>query len=477
MILAIAVISCEDQHQNSGATPSALVLSPADSRAITSRLIETAEPASDDEFEEPVATIETTPDLPFEEPVATTETTPDLPFEEPVATPEQTEEIPFEELIATPEPTPSVESFFQPVATPTRLTQIDYASEEWDDVWLCGNERALARDVYGVRYELVDPFLYSDLTPAANGFEFPCSVFTEAGWNDLWIYAAGTPNHDFESTLGCCATVQERLWSIPLKPELSQEDPVPAPARGAIAVTVTGVAIYGPEEGPGGDAVASEFGYFEEDRQPVDLGVCGGHSGPGGEYHYHYDSHCMHWHQEGYTDMSEYALDVAESVISEVLGFAFDGFPIYSTYEDDLSGETIENTSSYRLKEAKDGYGGIDDYEFVEGLGTLDECNGHFGPTPEGPEGIYHYHSTLKNGDGDLGFPYFPLCYKGVVKEENYVGELVPPEGFWDRVWWDSLIPPPMGGLEHGMPSELFHSSGLAPLGDGGMGLPPPPGQ
>ncbi|MFP6570919.1 MAG: hypothetical protein VB815_10510, partial [Dehalococcoidia bacterium] len=201
LILAIAVISCEDQHQNSGATPSALVLSPADSRAITSRLIETAEPASDDEFEEPVAT---------------TETTPDLPFEEPVATPEQTEEIPFEELIATPEPTPSVESFFQPVATPTQLTQIDYASREWDDVWLCGNERALARDVYGVRYELVDPFLYSDLTPAANGFEFPCSVFTEAGWNDLWIYAAGTPNHDFESTLGCCATVQERLWSIPL---------------------------------------------------------------------------------------------------------------------------------------------------------------------------------------------------------------------------------------------------------------------
>jgi len=86
------------------------------------------------------------------------------------------------------------------------------------------------------------------------------------------------------------------------------------------------------------------------------------------------------------------------------------------------------------LKDGKDGYGGIDDYEFIEGIGTLDECNGHFGATPEVPEGIYHYHSTLKNGDGDLGFPYFPLCYKGVVNEENYVTDLEAPYGFWDLV-------------------------------------------
>jgi hypothetical protein len=427
LILAIAVISCEDQHLNSGAAPSALTLSPTESPATTSRLIETAEPTSDDEPEEPVAATETTPELPSEEPVATTEPTP---------------ESRFEELIATPEPTPSIGSLFQPVATPTRpteLIQIDYASEEWDDVWLCGNERAL-------QYESVEVTVYADLTPAANGETWPCSVFTAAVFTNLWIYAAGTPNHDFESTLGCCATFQQRLWTIPLKPKLSNEDPVPAPERGAIAVTVTGVAIYGPEEGPGGDAVASEYGYFEEDRQPVDLGVCGGHSGPGGEYHYHYDSNCMHWHDEGRTDMSEYVLDVAESVISKVLGFAFDGFPIYGTYEDDSSGETIETTSSFRLKDGKDGYGGIDDYEFIEGVGTLDECNGHFGATPEVPEGIYHYHSTLKNGDGDLGFPYFPLCYKGVVNEENYVTDPEAPYGFWELVNGpgSNLLPSPL---------------------------------
>ena len=408
-----------------------MTLPPNASPATTSPLIATVEPASDDESEEPVATTE------------------------------PTAKSRFEELIATREPTPFAQALTL-VATPTRpteLIQIDYASEEWDDVWLCGNEKYLQYQslTAGMGTD-VEMSVYADLTPAAYGETWPCSVFTAAVFTNLWIYAAGTPNHDFESTLGCCAAFQDRLWTIPLKPKLSNEDPVPAPERGAIAVTVTGVAIYGPEEGQGGDAVASEYGYFEEDRQPVDLGVCGGHSGPkadewayGGEYHYHYDSNCMHLHDEGRTNMSEYVVDVAESVISKVVGFAFDGFPIYGTYEVDSSGETIETTSSFRLK---DGYGGIDDYEFIEGIGTLDECNGHFGATPEVPEGIYDYHSTPKNGDGDLGFPYFPLCYKGVVNEENYVTDrgipaLEAPYGFWGLVMEPgaNLLPSPIETL------------------------------
>ena len=49
-----------------------------------------------------------------------------------------------------------------------------------------------------------------------------------------------------------------------------------APDRGAVAIGVNGVPIFGPEEGPGGDAVALHFDYFNEDRQPIELGlVCG----------------------------------------------------------------------------------------------------------------------------------------------------------------------------------------------------------
>ena len=41
-----------------------------------------------------------------------------------------------------------------------------------------------------------------------------------------------------------------------------------------------------------------------------------------------------------------------------------------------------------------------------EGLGDLDECNGRFGPTPEFPQGIYHYHVTAT-------FPFVSRLWKG----------------------------------------------------------------
>lgn len=46
------------------------------------------------------------------------------------------------------------------------------------------------------------------------------------------------------------------------------------------------------------------------------------------------------------------------------------------------------------------------DFEYVEGLGDLDQCNGRFGVTPEFPEGIYYYVVTDD-------FPFFTRCLKG----------------------------------------------------------------
>ena len=68
-----------------------------------------------------------------------------------------------------------------------------------------------------------------------------------------------------------------------------------------------------------------------------------------------------------------------------------------------------EMRSSYQLKEGETGYnGGTDDcVSMFKASGHPDVCNGHFGPTPEFPDGIYHYHSTMMNGESDMGFPYF----------------------------------------------------------------------
>jgi len=253
--------------------------------------------------------------------------------------------------------------------------------------------------------------------------KWKCQVDLSIKNGNLLIKSTGIPNHDFESGLGCCAEEGDYTWIIPSRPAIADELTW-APDRGPIAITVTGVAIFGPEEGPGGDAVALHFEYFEEDRQPIQIGVCGGHSA-GSFFHYHFDANCIHWHEENpnisMTEWKDYDRDKLDSKIhSPILGFAFDGFPIYGPFGWNYDKDVVEIKSSYRLKEGEDGYNGIDSWEYIEGLGDLDECNGRFSPTPEVPEGIYHYHSTQLNGEGIIGFPYFLLCYKGIVEESNF---------------------------------------------------------
>lgn len=279
----------------------------------------------------------------------------------------------------------------------------------FENVWLClDNSASLVDDYTTARQE-----------------NFQCRLEVEYTDTTVIIRANGIPSHDYESTLGCCASAQNYEWTIPLLPTDDTDGQLtPAPERGPIAFAVNGVAIFGPEDGPGGDAVALENGLYVENRQQIDLGICGGHSGPGGQYHYHWDANCMHWHPDTAKgqQFSDYSFDqLARGAHSPIIGFAFDGYPIYGIYGWNHAGNVKEMTSSYRLKTGgANGYNGIDDWEYVEGMGDLDECNGHFGPTPEVPEGIYHYHSTRLNGAGSLGFPYFLLCYHGIPDERNF---------------------------------------------------------
>lgn len=93
-----------------------------------------------------------------------------------------------------------------------------------------------------------------------------------------------------------------------------------------------------------------------------------------------------------------------------MIGFAADGFPIYGSFIRD-GGEVRKVQSSYRLrsgvKPSGDGQpGGIydglyrDDYEYVPGLGDLDECNGL------SVNGAYRYYITEE-------FPYVLGCFSG----------------------------------------------------------------
>jgi hypothetical protein len=275
---------------------------------------------------------------------------------------------------------------------------------------------------------------------------FQCEVSFSEQNNKMVMESNGIPNHDFLSTLGCCADEMDYTAYITMNPvndttggHSSTNCPAAAgrwecaPDRGAVAIGVNGVPIYGPEEGPGGDAVALHFDYFNEDRQPIELGWCAGHSaGPNG-YHYHYDANCIYWEPGTNEDMSDYDMSkIPTNQHSPIVGWAFDGFPIYGMYGFDDDGQTIRTiSSSYVIERTQDGgdqgYNGIDDWNYADGVGDLDECNGRFGPTPEFPEGIYHYVSTPVSGSptavtdtngntvGMIGFPYFLLCYHGVA--------------------------------------------------------------
>jgi len=55
------------------------------------------------------------------------------------------------------------------------------------------------------------------------------------------------------------------------------------------------------------------------------------------------------------------------------------------------------------------------DYEYIEGFGDLDECNGREGVTPEFPEGTYYYVITNE-------FPGVPRCFVGTPSDDFKLG-------------------------------------------------------
>jgi hypothetical protein len=121
------------------------------------------------------------------------------------------------------------------------------------------------------------------------------------------------------------------------------------------------------------------------------------HTQPDGTYHYHGNPKAL-FADDG-------------SAVSPVIGFAADGFAIRGSWIDD--GGTIRRvTSSYRLKSGtRDAVGNanpggtfdgtfVDDWEYVEGQGDLDECNGMT------VDGVYSYYVTD-------AFPWVLRCYRG----------------------------------------------------------------
>lgn len=118
---------------------------------------------------------------------------------------------------------------------------------------------------------------------------------------------------------------------------------------------------------------------------------------------------------------------------SPIIGFAYDGNPIYGPYgyqdPGNLSSAIARMTSSYKLKTTR--LGGpsttayplgsfVEDYEYLHRTGSLDENNGRFCVTPDYPAGTYAYFITIQANNTPV-YPYFlGKNYYSIPVDSNY---------------------------------------------------------
>lgn len=198
---------------------------------------------------------------------------------------------------------------------------------------------------------------------------------------------------------------------------------------GHIGTWTNGVSIFNALDG----FSYNDLGIWNQDAIPnegISFDDCLGHPAGNGEYHHHLNPTCLY--------------DDTDSLNhSPIIGFAFDGFPIYGAYAFGFTnglGNIKRMNSSYQLRNMSfrttkpdgtalnNGQFGpsidanyplgsfIEDYEYVAGSGDLDEYNGRFSITPEYPQGTYAYFVTIdENLKGVYPYVLGPQYYGNVT--------------------------------------------------------------
>jgi len=224
---------------------------------------------------------------------------------------------------------------------------------------------------------------------------------------------------------------QDFVFRIPRQPRHNDGSPVATPL-GHVGLWSNGVSIFNAKDAQSynnagiwnQNAVVVEGPSFDE---------CLGHPAPNGEYHHHLNPPCLYDEDDS-------------SRHSPIIGYAFDGYPVYGAYgyrNSDGSGGVTRMRSSYRLRAIDErntlpdgtilddsqrgptvstryprGYY-CEDYEYVEELGDLDGNNGRLCVTPEYPQGTYAYFVT-RDEKGEAAYPYtLGPAYYGVVAQDN----------------------------------------------------------
>lgn len=319
-------------------------------------------------------------------------------------------------------------------------------------------------------------YVQGNSTPISNAIE--ANVQT-VQYSSNWVYVSTNgipayPTGPFMDGNPSQATDQNAIFKFPLNPT-QNSGTLTATNMGNIGVFINGVALFDYRDGvawdgssnalcggpgnppcPGGpnatmpwnrDAVVAEKPGFDCSK---------GHPAQG-NYHHHQNPSAFNLDLNVISTVCDlyqaeglYTINTSEH--SPLIGFAYDGFPIYGAYgyaNADGTGGIVRMKSGYQLRNITsrthwaDGTDVTDgpavsttyplgyfreDYEFISHAGQedyLDEHNGRFCVTPEYPDGIYCYFATV-DANHNSAFPYVvgPTFYGNkVAAKVTSIGE------------------------------------------------------
>jgi hypothetical protein len=224
---------------------------------------------------------------------------------------------------------------------------------------------------------------------------------------------------------------QNFVFKITRNPQPALQDNLLLP-KGHIGVWSNGASIFEPSSG---DSFQNNNVWHVNAGKNISPNTikCDGMAAENGEFYNYIAPICIY-------DVSEV------KVHSPILGYAFDGYPIYGAYaytNADGSGGISRMESSYQIRQIIDRNtlpdGTIlsenlwgpkisnnyplghykEDYSYVAGSGNLDMHNGRFCITPEYPAGTYAYFATV-NEENNPAYPYtIGHSYYGIVQSGN----------------------------------------------------------
>ncbi len=275
-----------------------------------------------------------------------------------------------------------------------------------------------------------------------------------------WVYVTTNgipayPTGPFLDGNPSLATDQNAIFKFPLNPVQNTGTPT-ATTGGNIGVFINGVALFDYRDGvawntttntlcgglpgmspcPGGPGTAQSWNRDAIPAEKLGFDCSKGHPAMG-NYHHHQNPSAFNLDLTVISTVCDlyaadglYAINAAQH--SPLIGFAYDGFPIYGAYgyaNADGTGGIVRIKSGYQLRNITtrivwaDGTNVADgpavsttyplgyfreDYEFVAHAGQadyLDEHNGRFCVTPEYPNGIYCYFATV-DANHNSAYPY-----------------------------------------------------------------------